>query len=182
MVPHSDEQQAEIRLMGLILAQSLFVGVAVGIFNAELWLNLNSPLLNGMTYSMGAFAMQGLGYYMFKMFFQQGMDERMHIQEGERRRQHRYRDMQRVFDGRREDLELRMQEAQLENELRWMENNPGKIPTWASLENQEKLFNPTPPSHIAGSQEAINLGVSFDKAEEKEKKRGSDGKFKKKDD
>ena len=183
MPSHSEEQQAEIRLLGLILAQSLVVGVAVGIFNAKLWLNLNSPLLNGMTYAMGAFAMQGLGYYVFKMFFQQGMDERMHIQEGERRRQQRYRGMQQVFDGRREDLELRMQEAQLENELRWMETNPGKAPTWAALENEEKLFNPTPPTHNAVGQEAMNLGMSFKDEEEGEgdsKERSADGKFKKK--
>ena len=184
MSSHSDEQQAEIRLMGLILAQSLFVGVSVGIFDAKLWLYLNSPLLNGMTYAMGAFAMQGLGYYMFKMFFQQGMDERMHMQEGERRRQQRYRGMQNTFDARREDLELRMQEAQLENELRWMETNPGKTPTWAALENQEKMFDPTPPSHNAMGQEAINLGLSFEDNDETsdDKERASDGKFKKKDD
>jgi hypothetical protein len=185
MPSHSDEQQAEIRLMGLILAQSLFVGVAVGIFNAELWLNLSSPLLNGMTYAMGAFAMQGLGYYVFKMFFQQGMDERMHIQEGERRRQERYRGMQNTFDARREDLELRMQEGQLENELRWMESNPGKTPTWASLENEDKIFQPIPPAHIASGQETMNLGLSFEGEEEDEsddQTRGMDGKFKKKAD
>ncbi len=68
------EQQAEIRLMGLILAQSIFVGVAVGIFDAGLWLELDGAVINGVTYSMGAFAMQGLGYYIFKMFFQQNMD------------------------------------------------------------------------------------------------------------
>ena len=171
------EQQAEIRLMGLILAQSIFVGVAVGIFDAELWLKLDGAVINGVTYSMGAFAMQGLGYYIFKMFFQQNMDERMHAQESERRRQGRYRDMQRVFDTRREDLEMRMQEMQLESELRFMEQNPGRAPSWAAMENEEKIFNPIPPDHKASSQESMALGVSFD---EEKAGRGSDGKFKKK--
>ena len=173
------EQQAEIRLMGLILAQSIFVGVAVGIFYAELWLRLDGAVINGVTYAMGGFAMQGLGYYVFKMFFQQNMDERMHLQEAERRRQNRYREMQRVFDSRREDLELRMQEAQLESELRYMEQNPGRSPTWGALENEDKIFNPSPPDHRASAQEAMSLGVSFD--DDDEPNRGADGKFKKKE-
>jgi len=181
MASSSDEQQAEIRLMGLILAQSIFVGVAVGIFEAELWLKLDGALMNGMTYSMAAFAMQGLGYYVFKMFFQQGLDDRMHIQESERRRQRRYSDMQRVFDTRREDMELRMQEAQMEQELRWMENNPGRTPSWAAMENEQKIFNPNPPSHSANVDESMNLGITFDKDNEEEAPRGKDGKFKKKE-
>ena len=188
MVPTQDQQyrehdQAEIRLMGLILTQAVSIGIAIGIFDAALWIDLDDPVVNGVTYSMAAFAVQGLAYYLFKMFFQQGMDERMHMQEGERRRQQRYRGMQQVFDGRREDLELRMQEAQLENELRWMETNPGKAPTWAALENEEKLFNPAPPTHNAVGQEAMNLGMSFKDEEEEEggsKERSADGKFKKK--
>ena len=182
MASSSDEQQAEIRLLGLILAQSIFVGVAVGIFEAELWLKLDGALMNGMTYAMAAFAMQGLGYYVFKMFFQQGLDDRMHIQESERRRQRRYQDMQRVFDTRREDMELRMQEAQMEQELRWMENNPGRTPSWAAIENEQKIFNPNPPSHSANVDESMNLGITFNEAdEEEEKPRGKDGKFKKKE-
>lgn len=183
MASPSDEQQAEIRLMGLILAQSIFVGVAVGVFDAGIWLNMEDANVNGMTYAMAAFAMQGLGYYVFKMFFQQGLDDRMHMQEAERRRQRRYQDMQRVFDSRREDMELRMQEAQMEQELRWMENNPGRTPSWASLENEQKIFNPEPPSHKAGAKDSINLGLSFEGDEEEtetERERGKDGKFKKK--
>jgi hypothetical protein len=169
--------------MGLILSQSIFVGVAVGVFDSELWLVLDNTALNGATYAMGAFAMQGLGYYVFKMFFQHGMDERLRSQDSERRRAGRYRDMQHVFDSRREDLELRMQEYQLENELRWMENNPGKAPTWAALENQEKLPQPVIPAHAAGKQETINLGVSFDNGDEDEDgERNTDGTFRKKGD
>jgi hypothetical protein len=156
------------------------VGVAIGVYYSEIWLVLDGPIMNGATYAMAAFAIQGLGYYVFKMFFQQGLDDRMHVQDGERRRQQRYRDMQRIFDTRREDLELRMQEGQLENELRFMETNPGKTPTWAALENEEKIFNPNPPSHSAASKDSINLGATFD--EEDGQERGTDGKFKKKDD
>ena len=71
-----EHDQAEIRLMGLILTQAVSIGIAVGIFDAELWIDLDDPTVNGVTYAMAAFAVQGLAYYLFKMFFQQGMDER----------------------------------------------------------------------------------------------------------
>ncbi len=101
----------------------------------------------------------------------------MHAQESERRRQSRYRDMQRVFDTRREDLEMRMQEMQLESELRFMEQNPGRAPTWAAIE-MKKFSILRHRTTKASSQESMALGVSF---EEEKAERGADGKFKKKD-
>ena len=61
--------QAEIRLMGLILTQAVTIGLAIAIFDAGIWLKLEEPSLNGVTYAMAAFAVQGLAYYLFKMFF-----------------------------------------------------------------------------------------------------------------
>ena len=58
-----DSQQqhdAEIRLMGLILAQSTLVGVAIGVFDSNVWLMNDTPWLNGFTYAMGAFFVQGI--------------------------------------------------------------------------------------------------------------------------
>ena len=124
----SNTSEAEIRLMGLILAQSALVGLAIGLFDADMWLNTNDPLVNGFTYAMAAFFVQGIAYYFFKMFFEQNMQERVRIQNMERERQGRYRSMQYQFDNRRAEMELRMQEAQLEAELNWMEKNPGKMP------------------------------------------------------
>ena len=72
VVNMDDEQHdAEIRLMGLILAQSALVGVAVGVFDADVWLKNDTTWLNGFTYAMGAFFVQGIAYYVFKMFFEQ---------------------------------------------------------------------------------------------------------------
>ena len=62
--------------MGLILTQAVSIGIAVAVFDADYWLQLDSPTVNGVTYAMAAFAVQGVAYYLFKMFFQQGMDER----------------------------------------------------------------------------------------------------------
>ena len=122
--------QSEIRLMGLILMQSLNIGIAVAIFDADIWIDLESVSLNAFTYAMGGFFVQGIAYYFFKMFFQQGMDERARMASQERERRNRYRSMEFTFDRRRQDMEMRMQEAQLETELKWMEENPGKTPPW----------------------------------------------------
>jgi hypothetical protein len=84
--------------------------------------------------------------------------------------------MQLSFDNRRNDMEMRMQEAQLEQELRWMEMNPGKMPpSWGVPGGSQSLisqhdaekFNPGIPSHEAEVKQPINLGIK----EEEEKKK-----------
>ena len=173
----SNNSDAEIRLMGLILSQSALVGLAIGLFDAGMWLNSNDAMVNGFTYAMAAFFVQGIAYYFFKMFFEQNMQERVRIQNIERNRQHRFRNMQSQFDNRRAEMEIRMQEAQLEAELRWMEQNPGKIPpSWGvpggspSLVDQyENKLIQHPPQHNAEIDQPINLGVSEEEEEKKKK-------------
>lgn len=182
--PLPEQDQSEIRLMGLILMQSMSIGLAVGIFNAELWIDLNDPMVNGVTYSMAAFAVQGLAYYLFKMFFQQGMDEKARLAAMERERRNRYRSMEVNFDARRQDMEMRMQEAQLEAELKWMEENPGKTPPWVQQRMSQPVSNYADfiPQTSIEEKAPINLGLDFNAEEDKPKRvRGSDGKFKKKE-
>lgn len=179
--------QSEIRLMGLILMQSLNIGIAVAIFDADIWIDLESVSLNAFTYAMGGFFVQGIAYYFFKMFFQQGMDEKARTSEMERERRMRYRGMEQNFERRRQDMELRMQEAQLENELRWMESNPGKMPpSWGVPGGPQSLVSQTDTAQTFSSGttdfqpatgESLKLGVSFD---EEKVNRAPDGKFKKK--
>ena len=174
----SNTSDAEIRLMGLILSQSALVGLAIGLFDAGMWLNSNDAMVNGFTYAMAAFFVQGIAYYFFKMFFEQNMQERVRIQNLERSRQHRFRNMQSQFDNRRAEMEIRMQEAQLEAELRWMESNPGKMPpSWGVPGGSQSLINQYenqlikhPPQHNAEIDQPINLGVSEEEEEEKKKK------------
>ncbi len=181
----SETNEAEIRLMGLILSQSALVGLAVGIFDAEIWLVNDTHLVNGLTYAMGAFAVQGLAYYFFKMFFELNMQERARAADMERQRQMRYRGMQTEFDNRRQDLELKMQAAQMDAEIRWMEENPGQMPpSWGIQGGQphfanqyDSMFNPGIPMHEAKVQQPINLGA----AESKKKADGTpDKRYKKK--
>ena len=178
--PITPHDQAEIRLMGLILMQSITIGIAVGVFDSELWLIHSDPMINAMTYAMGAFAMQGLAYYVFKMFFQQGMDEKARMTQMERDRRVKYTGMQQTFEQRRQDMELRMQQMQMEAELKWLEANPGKMPSWV----EDRFDNPgvMGPSVAIGDSQPLDLGISFDKDEEEslEEDRNADGTFKKK--
>ncbi len=175
-----EQHDAEIRLMGLILAQSILVAVAVGIFSSGVWLPGGtgaSDWVNGLTYGMGALAVQVLAYYVFKMFFEQQMKERVRSTNLERQRNYQYRSMQQNFDHRRAEMEIRMQEAQLERELRWMEANPGKMPpSWgvkggspslvSAFDNQggaAATFDGSKiPTHEAHTPAPLTLGVNDD--------------------
>ena len=131
---------AELRLTGLILAQSALIGVAVGVFDSGIWLPAGGGdhIVNGMTYAMGALAVQILAYYVFKMFFEQSMKVRVNTQNLQREREIRLRSMQTEHEQRRIDMELRIQEMQLERELMAYKQNP-------SLLMQETITVPVPP-------------------------------------
>lgn len=167
---NNNSSEAEIHLMGLILAQSALVGLGVGLYDAGMWLNSEDPTVNGFTYAMAAFFVQGIAYYFFKMFFEQNMQEKVRMTNMERERQNRFRGMQANFDNRRSEMELRMQEAQLEAEMRWMETNPGKMPpSWgvpggspSLVQQQENMLTTNPPKHEANIDTPINLGLSDD--------------------
>ena len=173
-----DAEQAEIRLMGLILTQAVSIGIASAVFDAEYWLKLDDPTVNGITYAMAAFAVQGVAYYLFKMFFQQGMDERARIAAQEKQRRTRYRSMEMSFDRRRQDMEIRMQEAQLEAELNWMEQNPGQTPPWIE---QRMMGTGTGTADFTPTKSSAPLSLGFDFDDGKKPERNADGTFKKKD-
>jgi len=162
----------EMKMTGLILSQSALVGVAVGVFSSGLWLPAGSDgesWQNGMTYAMGALAVQTIAYYLFKMFFEQGMKEKVQIAEMQRQRSNQFRQQQLGFDNRRADLELRVQEMQLENELRLLQENPERIsPAVFNSGNvsagvpgdYHNTFNPgLVPSHDSNTDAPMNLGV-----------------------
>ena len=159
-----------MKMTGLILAQSALVGVAVGVYDAGIWLPAGSAgdsWVNGMTYSMGALAVQTIAYYFFKMFFEQQMQERVQMAEMQNMRSRQMRQTQITFDQRRAELEMRMQEAQLENELRWMAENPDKVsPSFNSggfsglSTDFHNSFNPGIPSHQASQDQPLELGLN----------------------
>ena len=165
-----EQHDAEIRLMGLILAQSTLVGVAIGVFDSEVWLMNDTPWLNGFTYAMGAFFVQGIAYYVFKMFFEKNLQEKTHHSNLERERSYKYKMMQQQFDNRRSEMEMRMQEAQLEQ-------NPGKMPpSWGVMGGSQSMVGAFDsrgggattfdasriPTHEAKIEQPLSLGVDDD--------------------
>lgn len=170
---------SDMKMTGLILAQSALVGLAVGVYASGLWLPISGEdsWISGMTYAMGALAVQTIAYYFFKMFFEQQMQERVQLAEMQRTRQLSSRQLQVDYEQRRSELELRMQEAQLENELRWMMENPDKVsPTFVqgggtydsnysspngSDYHSTAGFNPGhAPDHAASIAQPLNLGAT----------------------
>jgi hypothetical protein len=162
--------KSEMRLTGLILTQSILVGVAIGIYDAGLWLPGGSGAdhyVNGMTYAMGALAIQILAYYLFKMFFEEQMQDKVRMSEMQRQRDYRFREQQFSYDQRRNDMELRMQEMTLEKELIWMQQNPGKMPPSMQSNSQSNVSGlgfdmhntARPPQHSANVTSPQNFGL-----------------------
>jgi len=161
----------EMKMTGLILSQSALVGVAIGVYSSGLWMpagaSANSTV-NGMTYAMGALAIQTIAYYLFKMFFEQSMKEKVEVAEMQRNRQNMYRQQQMGFDQRRADLELRQMELQLESELRLMQEDPSRLVyfnggnvTDGVAGDYHNTANPFGvPSHPAKNEAPMNLGLS----------------------
>ena len=178
----------EIRLMGLILAQSIGVGFAIALFDAGIWLNEESVYVNGLTWGMGALAVQVFGMYTFKMFLEGGMQERASFSHMQKEQSGRMRQMQMEFERRQQDMQMKQQEAQFEHRLRWMEQNPN-VPYPGDMEigmpqyatsgyyGQEGMMA---PEHYAHVEQPLDLGAKGED-EKKTAKRGADGKFAKKE-
>ena len=80
-------------------------------------------------------------------------------------------------------MELRMQEAQLEAELNWMEKNPGQTPPW--IEQRVYSGGSTTTDFMPMTElkptTPLSLGLSFENDDDKqERERNADGTFKKK--
>jgi len=148
---------SELRLTGLILAQSAMVGLAVGVFDSGVWLPAGASgdsWMNGMTYAMGALAVQMLGFYIFKMFFEQSMQQRVYQQNRQREYEMRLRGMQSDHEQRRMELELRIQEMQLQKDLAVFQNNPQAMENFLSQQNQNNI-----PPTVPQSGGSMSLGL-----------------------
>lgn len=150
---------SELRLTGLILAQSTMVGLAVGVFDSDMWLPAGASgdtWMNGITYAMGALAVQILGFYLFKMFFEGQMKQRVFHQNRQKEYDSRLRGMQSDHDHRRMELELRVQEMQLQKELNLYQSNPN---TFDQLVQKTAQQMSPPPLPIPPSGGAMSLGL-----------------------
>lgn len=153
----NDREVSSQNLNGLILAQSALVGIAVGLFDSQLWLPGGAGAthyVNGMTYAMGALAIQVVATYFFKMFFEENMIERARVADMQRARNLAFQDQQFNYDQRRMDMELRMQEMQLEKELLWMQQNPGEM-----MPSNQNIGLTVPSSSNLNQDASMSLGL-----------------------
>ena len=158
----------EMKMTGLILAQSALVGIAIGIFDSGLWVPVGTgdAWISGVTYAMGALALQTIAYYLFKMFFEQGMQEKVRMAEMQRQRQQQFKQQEFGFNQRVMEMELMQRELQIENELRMLHENPNRIsPGYNSgtvgVGIQGDYHNTQGvPIHNAEVEQPLNLGLS----------------------
>jgi hypothetical protein len=181
MDPRTIENADELRVMGLIAFVSLLVGTAIGIFDARLWLyDSDSTYVNVLTYAMGAFTLQGMSYFIYKMLMQDSMDHRASFAKAQKDRSRRMLTMQSEFQQKQMEAEMHLQQIQLHKQLEMMQGNP------------EAYFNSPlyggepmtilPPTHDAEVKQPVSLGAIevVEKAvtEEKTSVRNADGTFK----
>ena len=162
----------ELKVMGLIAFVSLLVGAAIAVFDARLWLRMeDSVYTNALTYTMGAFTLQGISYFLYKMLMQDSMDSRATFARQQKERDRRVMQMQQMFSGRQLEQELRLQELQLESQLKMMETNPelllgGSGGFGGSTPPPREEFAP-PPKHEAKNEKPLDLSAGKTSASEK---------------
>ena len=166
-----------LRVMGFIGFVSILVGAAIAVFDADLWLKSNDTYSNALTYAMGAFTLQGMSYFFYKLLLQDNMDSKAQWQRTQRVRDARMREMNSNFANAQLETELRMRQMQMDKQLRMLEENPdaylamqsftGDAPIHQIVEphpqtfkEQPAEFNP-PPKHRTDKKEAVNLGVNI---------------------
>ena len=93
----------ELRVLGLISFVSILVGSAIAVFDAGLWLKDDTTYTNSITYTMGAFTLQGMAYFIYKMLAQDGMDQRAVISN-----------MQRNMSRQMQNQQMRFAQAQMD--------------------------------------------------------------------
>tara|TARA_R110002020_G_scaffold14091_1_gene50094 strand:+ start:9056 stop:9634 length:579 start_codon:yes stop_codon:yes gene_type:complete len=186
MAGENRQHEDILRIMGFIGFVSILVGSAVAVFDAGLWLRTSDTYTNAMTYTMGAFTLQGMSYFFYKLLMQEGMDTKAQWTKSQRVRDRSIQQMNDQFADAQLQQELRARQLAMERQLRVLDENPeaylqmmnggvsglniGAIP----FTEPTTEFNP-PPKHKSEPDKPLTLGTDITK-----KKDGSpDKRFKK---
>tara|TARA_R110000824_G_scaffold184943_1_gene365854 strand:+ start:623 stop:1225 length:603 start_codon:yes stop_codon:yes gene_type:complete len=180
-----------LRIMGFIGFVSILVGAAVAVFDTKMWLHSDDAYSNAMTYAMGAFTLQGMSFFLYKLLLQDSMDDKASWTRTQRTRDRRLQDMQSQFANAQLEQELKVRQMTLERQLHMMEKNPeaymqvmgggnlgildDQFRPVTPFENGTEEFNP-PPTHKQSTDQPITLGVDYGKEEEEEPKKATKGK------
>jgi len=184
-----DGNEDILRVMGFIGFVSILVGAAVAVFDAGLWLKSQDTYSNAMTYAMGAFTLQGMSFFFYKLLLQEGMDTKAQWTRTQRIRDRRLQSMQSQFADAQMESELKVRQHQMDRQLNMLENNPDAYMAMMGggdmgitmFNDSTEGFNP-PPTHKSSDNKPVSLGVDYgkkaeeDEEVEEEKKTTSKGK------
>tara|TARA_R100001015_G_C4634682_1_gene201737 strand:+ start:6334 stop:6870 length:537 start_codon:yes stop_codon:yes gene_type:complete len=163
----------ELRILGLISFVSVLVGCAVAVFDAGLWLKDDSTQTNGLTYTMGAFTLQGMGYFLWKMLAQDSMDQKASLANMQKSMTRQMQKQQMGFAQKQMEIELKKQEMLFSHQLQQLEEDP-EVVQYLALQQEmqeaaEEAMNA--PNHEANNKKPMKLGAN--------KPRNADGTYKK---
>ena len=169
--PHNKD---ELRILGLISFVSVLVGCAVAVFDAELWLvDHDSVRTNALTYTMGAFTLQGMSYFLWKMLAQDSMDQKASLANMQKTMTRQMQKQQMGFAQKQMEIEMKKQEILFANQLEQLEKDP-EVVQYLQLQQEmqeaaEEAVNA--PSHEANNKKPMKLGDN--------RERNPDGTYKK---
>lgn len=157
----------ELRVLGLISFVSILVGCAIAVFDASLWLTSPDTYTNAITYTMGAFTLQGMAYFIYKMLAQDGMDQRAVIANMQKNMSRTMQAQQMKFAQRQMQMEIKKQEAIFSKQMEDLEKDP-EVQDYIRLMEGDEV-----PAHKADTKKPMKLGNQTGK-------RNPDGTFAKK--
>jgi hypothetical protein len=142
----------ELRVLGLISFVSILVGCAIAVFDAELWLTSPDTYTNAITYTMGAFTLQGMAYFIYKMLAQDGMDQRAVIANMQKNMSRTMQAQQMKFAQRQMEMEIKKQEAVFSQQMQKLEEDP-EVQDYIKLMEEGDV-----PAHKADTKKPMKLG------------------------
>mgnify|MGYP003134253324 CR=1 FL=1 len=155
MQERTPQNKDELRVLGLISFVSILVGCSIAVFDAGLWLKDDSTYTNAITYTMGAFTLQGMAYFIYKMLAQDGMDQRAIISNMQRNMSRQMQSQQMRFAQAQMDMEIKKQEVAFAKQLEELEKDP-EVQQYLGLMSGE--VEPEAPAHKANTKQSLNLG------------------------
>jgi hypothetical protein len=170
MQPQTPQNKDELRVLGLISFVSILVGCAIAVFDAGLWLTSPDTYTNGITYTMGAFTLQGMAYFIYKMLAQDGMDQRAIVSNMQRNMTRQMQNQQMRFAQAQMEMEIKKQEVSFAKQMEALEEDP-EVQQYLGLMSGE--IEPEAPQHKANTKKPMKLGGDT-------RKRNSDGTYAKK--
>jgi hypothetical protein len=166
----------ELRILGLISFVSILVGCSIAVFDAELWLiDHESVRTNGLTYTMGAFTLQGMAYFLWKMLAQDSMDQKASIANMQKTMSRQMQKQQMGFAQKQMEIEMKKQEVMFSHQLTQLERDPEVVQYLALQQEMQQAAEEAAgiPAHSAESKQPMKLGAN--------KTRKADGTFAKKE-